>query len=167
MNRVHEPGSRTMSKNRLKNSTESKLGQNRLSAPSAQPTGPAACPGRLTGHAPRACCLCPCALRTLHARCAPRARYAPRVRPRSSRASLRAPRRALMPLPCAPAAPREPLRRAAHACAQRPGPNCLARAPQPPVRPTLACAPAPYAQWAVAHFKFCIYKFFFSLFFFL
>ena len=34
-----------MSKNRLINSTKSKLGQNRLSAPSAQPAGPAARPG--------------------------------------------------------------------------------------------------------------------------
>ena len=161
MNSVHEPGSRTMSKNRLKNSTESKLGQNRLSAPSAQPAGPVARTGRPTSCAPRACCLCPCALRTLRACCAPRARYAPRVRPRSLHASLRSPRRALVLLSRSPAAPRAPLRRAARACAQCPAPNCLARAPQPPVDPALACATEPYAQWAVAHFKFCIYKFFF------
>ena len=37
MNSVHEPGSRTMSKNRLRNNTESIWIENRPSAPSAQP----------------------------------------------------------------------------------------------------------------------------------
>ena len=37
MNSIHEPGSRTMSKNRLRNSTESNRVKNRPSAPSAQP----------------------------------------------------------------------------------------------------------------------------------
>ena len=37
MNSVHEPGSRTTSKNRLRNNTESKRIENRPSAPSAQP----------------------------------------------------------------------------------------------------------------------------------
>ena len=37
MNSVHEPGSRTMSKNRLRNNTESNQIKNRPSAPSAQP----------------------------------------------------------------------------------------------------------------------------------
>ena len=37
MNSVHEPGSRTMSKNRLRNNTESIRIENRLSALSAQP----------------------------------------------------------------------------------------------------------------------------------
>ena len=37
MNSVHEPGSRTMSKNRLRNNTKSKRIENRPSAPSAQP----------------------------------------------------------------------------------------------------------------------------------
>ena len=50
MNSVHEPGSRTMSKNRLRNSIESYRAKNRLSASSAQPIGPVARPGR----APRA-----------------------------------------------------------------------------------------------------------------
>ena len=37
MNSVHEPGSRTMSKDRLRNNTESIQIENRPSAPSAQP----------------------------------------------------------------------------------------------------------------------------------
>ena len=37
MNSVHEPGSRTMSKNRLRNNIESNRIENRPSAPSAQP----------------------------------------------------------------------------------------------------------------------------------
>ena len=39
MNSDHEPGSRTMSKNRPRNSTESNWAKNRLSSPSAQPVG--------------------------------------------------------------------------------------------------------------------------------
>ena len=46
MNSVHEPGTRTMSKNRLRNNTGSNRAKNKLSAPSAQPIGPAARPGR-------------------------------------------------------------------------------------------------------------------------
>ena len=56
MNSIHEPGSRTMSKNRLKNSTESNQAKNRLIAPSAQPTGRAARPGLRAARAP---CLLP------------------------------------------------------------------------------------------------------------
>ena len=51
MNSIHEPSSRTMSKNRLRNSIESNRAKNRLSA---QPTGPAARPGRAPCCAPRA-----------------------------------------------------------------------------------------------------------------
>ena len=60
MNSVHEPGSRTMSKNLLRNSTESNRVKNRPSAPSAQPASPAARPSR----APRAwACPTPAAAR--------------------------------------------------------------------------------------------------------
>ena len=64
MNTVDEPGSRTMSKNRLRNNTESNRIENRPSAPSAQPVSspyaqvarqtprPRAC--RALPHAPRA-----------------------------------------------------------------------------------------------------------------
>ena len=52
MNSVHEPGSRTMSKNRLRNNTESIRIENRPSAPSAQPV---ARPGaQRPGRVPRA-----------------------------------------------------------------------------------------------------------------
>ena len=46
MNSVYEPGSRIMSKNRLKNNTESNRIENRPSAPSVEPVG-SACPARL------------------------------------------------------------------------------------------------------------------------
>ena len=81
MNSVHEPGSRTMSKNRLRNNTESIQIENRPSAPSAQPVAsplahavracqaptapcrarlpPAARSARLLLPAPRACCRLP------------------------------------------------------------------------------------------------------------
>ena len=68
MNSVHEPGSQTMSKNRLMNSTESNRAKNRLSVPSAQPTGPATRLGRAPCRAPRA-----------HAVCAPACRLRPRA----------------------------------------------------------------------------------------
>ena len=71
MNSVHEPGSRTMSKNRLRNNTESNRIENRPSASSAQPVAsprvcrlrlpkaPAARPALLLPPAPHACCRLP------------------------------------------------------------------------------------------------------------
>ena len=102
MNSVHEPGSRTMSKNRLRNNTESKRIENRPSAPSAQPKASprAQRPGRAP-YAPRAClpsaprpgaqlpaaptpARAPaCAPPAAHARCAPRPRAAAACAPRA------------------------------------------------------------------------------------
>ena len=63
MNSVHEPGSRTMSKNRLRNNTESNRIENRPSASSAQPVAsPRVCRLRLPKlplRAPRSCCRLP------------------------------------------------------------------------------------------------------------
>ena len=123
MNSVHEPGSRTMSKNRLRNSTESNRAKNRLSAPNAQPTGLAARPGRAPCRAPRA-------LRLPVAPLPPAARVpgpsaclpAPHAQPRSAR----------------PSAPRAPT------CAPR-AYLPSARSPRAPVSLALAptCAPSP------------------------
>ena len=122
MNSIHEPGSRTMSKNRLKNSTESNRAKNRLSAPSAQPTGPAARPGRAQACVPRAPLAC-CRARAPHA-------LAPRLRatapPRTHAACWRAPAHLCRLLPRAPAP----------------------RAPQRPARPSAPRAPAPRAPSA-------------------
>ena len=190
MNSVYEPGSRIMSKNRLRNSTESNRVENRPSAPSAQPiASPRAQAARLASLAPRA----PRAPATAAARapachaCAP----APRARacvPRARAACCRTPVPLAAARPChllsrAPA-PRAPQRRApapvptsacrllAHArqCAQpaphAPAPHAPAPAPQRlPARPA-PCPAQPYAQWAVALFRFCI-LFFFSFFFFI
>ena len=129
MNSVHEPGSRTMSKNRLRNSTESNRAKNKLSAPSAQPIGPAARPGRAPCRAPRLPAARPC-------------QPAPK-RPRAQ------PPRAMHRAPMLPARP----------------PAACSRAPTALLRPSAQpSARLPYAQWAVAHFRFCI-LFFFPFFF--
>ena len=81
MNSVHEPGSRTMSKNRLRNNTKSTRIENRPRAPSAQPvaslraqrlgrTHPAL-PARLLPLAPAARPACRACQRLLPAACAP------------------------------------------------------------------------------------------------
>ena len=126
MNSVHEPGSRTMSKNRLRNSTESNWAKNRLSAPSAQPTGLAACPGRAPCRAP---CL-PAAPRA----CLPRARAAQQHSARTPSAPRTACPCRLRPRAC----------RAFAACCACPVPQRLPARSTPPHAPTCApCAPTP------------------------
>ena len=105
MNSVHEPGSRTMSKNRLRNNTESIRIENRPSAPSAQPiASPRAQAERPAPRppAPRAPALsAPCLLPPApHAR-APSCLQRWPARPTQAR--LRAPR-AHCELSCAPSA---------------------------------------------------------------
>ena len=108
MNNVHEPGSRTMSKNWLRNSTESNRAKNRPSAPSAQ-LGPARAPRPRAPHAsakplPRAC-HAPAALLPR-----PRSAPAPRLRaqlPMPACARMGA-RLLLLLLPRAPATPTAP-----------------------------------------------------------
>ena len=107
MNSVHEPGSRTMSKNRLRNSTESNRVENRPSAQSAQPV--ASPRAQLPGQAPAAPCRA----------CAPL--------PRS-------PRGPHAPLPPAPPAPRAYAPSACPAPA-RPAPSVRLRPPERPARP--------------------------------
>ena len=99
-----------MSKNQLRNNTESNRAKNRLSAPSAQPTGLAA---------------------------------------RLGRAPCRMPVPPIAPTPTRPAPAYEP--------------RALSQAPhaQPSAQPS---AQLPYAQWAVAHFRFCILFFSFVFF---
>ena len=143
-NSIHEPGSRTMSKNRLRSSTESNRAKNRLSAPSAQPIGPASRPSRAPCRAPAACCARPASQR-LPARPA-RSVARPPTGPRDQHPNAREPPRAHAPSRApAPA-------RASPACA------CCAR----PARPAQPSVWLPYAQWAVAHFRFCIPFFFIS-----
>ena len=127
---VHEPGSRIMSKNRLRNNTESNQIENR---PSAQPVtnlrAPPARPARL------ACrCRSP----------SPRARLSPE---RPARAPAR-PARLLLP---APRAPRAPLARpeCSHARLLRPAPchdtaACLA------TQAALSLATAPHNTICIA-----------------
>ena len=95
-----------MTKNQLRNSTESNRAKNRLSAPSAQPTGLAA---------------------------------------RLGRAPCRTPVPPIAPTPTRPAPAYEP--------------RALSHAPH--AQPS---AQLPYAQWAVAHFRFCILFFFLCFF---
>ena len=109
MNSVHEPGSRTMSKNRLRNNTESIRIENRPSTPSAQPkASPHAQAARLL----RACRALPRACRAL---------------PRACRACHALPRPAARASAPAPAA-----RPASRACAPAAGPTPLAHAPAAP-----------------------------------
>ena len=126
MNSVHEPGSRTMSKNRLRNRTESNRAKIRLSAPSAQPTGPAARPG----HEPCRASRLPHPALAAQRPCLP-APACPAPRAPTACAPAR-----LSPAPSAPAA--------AHARS----PNCLParllRAPRAP-RPPRQHAPRAYA----------------------
>ena len=145
MNNIHEPGSRTMSKNRLRNSTESNRVKNR---PSAQPTGPTARPGRAQACVPREPLTC-CNARAPHARgpcalgpCA-RAPCAPLLRaaapPRARVACCRAPQR-----PARPNAPRAPAPRL-RPC-QRPPVACAPRAPARLAAPLRAQRPASYSD---------------------
>ena len=155
MNSIHEPGSRRMSKNRLRNRTESNRAKNRLSAMSAQPTDPTVRPGRA-----------PC--RALRAPRLPAARPCRPAPARPLRPARRAPAACarMPPLPRAPMPPATARPRAPHA----PTPRACARASVhlPPARPTAPLraqrsaqrsARLPYAQWAVAHFRFCIFFF--------
>ena len=139
MNNVHEPGSRTMSKNWLRNSTESNRAKNRPSAPSAQ-LGPARAPRPRAPHAP--------------ARPLPRVCHAPAARlPRPRSAPAAPPQRA-----CRDPAARLPRPRSAPAPslrAQLPMPACarmgarllLMLLPRAPATPT---APTPTPQRCVA-----------------
>ena len=115
-----------------------------------QPARPAcaqACLGHAHGRAPPR--------RAARACCSPRACAAC---PHAYRAHLRA---------CSLRTPRA----IARASRQRPAPArsvpCAPSACSPPPAPSACPAPLPahlpYAQWTVAHFRFCIYKFFFSL----
>ena len=103
MNSIHEPGSRTMSKNRLRNNTESNRIENGPSAPSAQPVAspraPAAPLPRLRAYPASAC-------RARHARL--RFRQCPRAcqRPRACRPpATRAPHAPAPARPCRLRAP--------------------------------------------------------------
>ena len=106
MNSVHEPDSRTMSKNRLRKNTESIRIKNRPSAPSAQPVAsPRAQAARPCRALPaRRCRPAVARLRAPHApaphapaACAPRAPCLPSARPARPACHLRSPR-----TPCAP-----------------------------------------------------------------
>ena len=136
LNSVHESGSRTMPKNRLRNSTKSKLGQNRMSAPSAQPADPATRPDHQAGRASRACCLCPLLP----------ARQPLRPTPRPSAPDAGA---------CAPSP--APARRVA---VSRPSAACLR--PRAPAHAYASPCAQPMLKWAVAHFKFYTFFFFSS-----
>ena len=121
MNSVHEPSSRTMSKNRLRNTTESIRVENRPSAPSAQPkaslraqatSAPRAqrLPAERPALAPRLCPACR-APRAPAAACfaRPRALYEPRPRAQLPAAPARAPTHARLHTPrasCVPSAQR-------------------------------------------------------------
>ena len=80
MNSAHEPGSRIMSKNRLKNNTESIRIENRPSAPSAQPVASPRAQAARPAPRPRACRPASPAPRAPHAP-APAAARLPRPRP--------------------------------------------------------------------------------------
>ena len=84
MNSVHEPGSRTMSKNRLKNNTESNQTENRPSAPSAQPVASPRAPRLLPRPARHPAPACP-------------RHVAPHARPRLPAAGPALSARALLP----------------------------------------------------------------------
>ena len=148
MNSIHEPGSRTMSKNRFRNRTESNRAKNRLSALSAQPTGPVARPG-----------------------CAPcRALGAARLPPTPKRPAPARPA-PVYPAPVLPACvlprPRAPALVPTSACRLRAqlrpcSPSCALASPAAPLRAQRSAkrsARMPYAQWVVAHFRFCIFFF--------
>ena len=132
MNSVYEPGSRIMSKNRLRNSTESKMGQKHVECTKctalASPRAQDARPGRPAGGAPNVPAARPCRAPRAFT-CVPRAP----VRPR--RAACRAQRKPaqLSPTPArAPRARPTPLRapyapaRARAYCAQLCSPCCIA-----------------------------------------
>ena len=121
MNSVHEPGSQTMSKNRLRNNTESIRIDNRPSAPSAQPIASPRTQAARPAPRPRA----QRPGRTGPARPTPACRALPACRAPAAIASLR--------VRCAPRAPVCPLRSACP-CAPTPTPQRL-RAPP------CACAP--------------------------
>ena len=104
MNSVHELGSRTMSKNRLRNSTESNWAKNKLSAPSAQPIGPAARPGRAPCRAPRLPAARPCQPTPKRPRAQLPARHAPRAHAACTPACRLRPRAYRAPAPERPAA---------------------------------------------------------------
>ena len=89
INSVHEPSSRTMSKNRLRNNTESIRIENRPSAPSAQPVAsprapPAALPALARSSTPALAACAPQRLPT----CAPRLLPRPAQHPARPRARL-------------------------------------------------------------------------------
>ena len=121
MNSVHEPGSRTTSKNRLRNNTESKRIENR---PSAQPKAsqrPAARPApyRPPSALPPACA---CAqLKLARARAPTQRPPAARATPACASARARAPAALRAPArsPCAPQHTR-PARPSTRACAPLP-----------------------------------------------
>ena len=148
MNSVQEPGSRTMSKNRLRNSIESNRAKNRLSA---QPTGPAARPGRAPSAClPRACSAQRPARPAPHAPSAPRAQRPARPAPMPPGRVFRLRKRACSaPAACAsrPAAlllcPCRLLR-----ASSAPAPAYVPRAPAParPARSPARLAPASPAQ---------------------
>ena len=144
MNSVHEPGSRTMSKNRLRNNTESKWIENRPSAPSAQPKASPGAQAARPARPCRACCRAPRAPREPRAllppacrarvHCAPHAAAAclPRARPlRSARCRVRLPHALPNAHACAPACA---------CCAPVPPASALATRPTPPVRAPSACS---------------------------
>ena len=157
MKSVHEPGSRTMSKNRLKNNTESIRIENRPSAPSAQPVAsPGRAPSASLGRAPSAQAVRPAprgsAPRQGACHALPLACHA---LPRSPRAPVRLPPTRLPPahLPptrlarLPPARPRAPSARAPRAHTSAPAYACCT-----PVLPASAptARPAPPARAPVA-----------------
>ena len=137
MNSVHEPGSRTMSQNWLRNSTKSNRDKNRPSAPSAQPwlaraPRPPSQPCPACAHA---CCRSPVAPEpACHASapraCLPRARAACLQRARLPRATV-----VRLPSVRLPRAPRSP-QRPAYACLRTP---CAQRLSLAPCCDTVAC----------------------------
>ena len=129
MNSVHEPGSRTMSKNRLRNNTESTRIENRPRAPSAQPVASPRSP-----RAYHACCHAPCLPRApAPAACRLRTPRAPA--PARPPACLPAPQCLRSPAACAPQ--RSACAPQRSACA----PSTSSRAPSRPSRAPSAQQP--------------------------
>ena len=138
MNSIHEPSSRIMSKNRLRNSTESNRVENRPSALSAQPI--ASPRAQRPGLTPAAQPALPHALRA-RPRLLPRARSCCRA-PAPAAARLSRVRLLAAPAPQCPV--NLPVSRPCRLLSRAPTPRAWARASirLPPARPALACTPS-------------------------
>ena len=168
MNSVHEPGSRTMSKNFDSGKYQVEPGQKQAECTECTAQGQPARPGR----EPSAHPALPRALRARPRLSLRPVARAPRAYPSSAcraRHACLCPRACQRPRSCRPPATRAPAptcalsRAPTHAQPSAPAPACAPSTPAcaRPARPTPSLALSLLLKWAVAHQTFCTYFFFF------